>query len=124
MRISDWSSDVCSPDLVYETGRVLEAGCWAHARRHFYDIHEKRPSAITSHALGTIAELYRIEADIRGKPPDERLAVRQARAAPIVTALYAWLKEQLTDRESVVEGKSVSGRVGLGGRRFVKKKKK
>src|SRR3546814_12364598 len=84
MRISDWSSDVCSPDLVYETGRVLEAGCWAHARRHFYDIHEKRPSAITSHALGTIAELYRIEADIRGKPPDERLAVRQARAAPIV----------------------------------------
>jgi len=80
---------------VYETGRVLEAGCWAHARRHFYDIHEKRPSAITMHALETFAELYRIEADIRGKPPDERCAVRQARSAPIATALYAWLKEQL-----------------------------
>jgi len=87
----------------YNAGRVLEAGCWAHARRHFYDIHEKRPSAITTHVLDTIAALYRIEADIRGKPPDERRAVRQARAAPIVTALHAWLKEQLTtvSRKSV-----------------------
>ena len=83
-------------NAVYETGRVLEAGCWAHARRHFYDIHEKRPSAITTHALETIAELYRIEADIRGKPPDKRRAIRQARAAPIVTALHDWLKTQLT----------------------------
>ncbi|MDX3894348.1 IS66 family transposase, partial [Pusillimonas sp.] len=82
-------------NAVYETGRVLEAGCWAHARRHFYDIHEKRPSAITTHALETIAQLYRIEADIRGKRPHERRAVRQARAAPIVTALHDWLKTQL-----------------------------
>lgn len=82
-------------NAVYETGRVLEAGCWAHARRHFYDIHEKRPSAITTHALETIAELYRIEGEIRGKPPDERWAVRQVQSAPIVHALHAWLKEQL-----------------------------
>lgn len=63
-------------NAVYETGRVLEAGSWAHARRHFYDIHEKRPSVITNHALETIAELYRIEADIRSKPPHERRAIR------------------------------------------------
>lgn len=81
--------------LEIEPGRVLEAGCWAHARRHFYDIHEKRPSAITTHALETIAELYRIEGEIRGKPPDERRAVRQVQSAPIVHALHAWLKEQL-----------------------------
>jgi transposase len=82
-------------NAVYETGRVLEAGCWAHARRHFYDIHEKRPSAITTHALETIAQLYRIEADIRSKPPNERREMRQARAAPIVTALHDWLTMQL-----------------------------
>src|SRR5690606_10966403 len=75
-------------------------------RRHFYDIHEKRPSAITTHALDTIAALYRIEADIRGKSPDERRAVRQARAAPLETALHAWLKEQLAtvSRKSVTSG--------------------
>jgi len=91
-------------NAVYESGRVIEAGCWAHARRHFYDIHEKRPSAITTHALETIAALYRIEAEIRGKPPGERQAVRQARAAPIVTAFHAWLHEQL----ATVSKKSVT----------------
>lgn len=91
-------------NAVYATGRVLEAGCWAHARRYFYDIHEKRPSAITTHALETIGALYGIEAEIRGKPPDERRAVRQARSAPIVTALHAWLKEQLAtvSKKSVI----------------------
>lgn len=82
-------------NAVYATGRVLKAGCWAHARRHFYDIHERQPSAITSHALDTIASIYNIEADIHGKPLDERRAVRQARTAPIVADLQAWLKEQL-----------------------------
>ena len=91
-------------NAVYETGRVVEAGCWAHARRHFYDIHEKRPSAFTSHALETIGALYSIEADIRGKPPDERLAVRQARAASIVADFHDWLKAQL----ATVSKKSVA----------------
>jgi len=36
-----------------------------HVGRHFCDIHEKRPSAITTRALETSAALYRIEADIR-----------------------------------------------------------
>lgn len=91
-------------DAVYATGRVVEAGCWAHARRHFYDIHEKRPSPITTHVLETIGALYAIEAEIRGKPPDERRAVRQARAAPLVADLHAWLKEQL----ATVSKKSVT----------------
>ncbi len=38
---------------------------------------------------------YRIERDIRGSPPDERCLVRQARAAPVVIALRAWLTEKL-----------------------------
>jgi len=25
---------------LYENGRILEAGCWAHARRKFYDLFE------------------------------------------------------------------------------------
>lgn len=83
-------------NAVYESGQVLEAACWAHARRKFYDVHEHRPTPLTTHVLEQIAVLYAIEAQIRGRPPDQRRDVRQARAAHIVTALHAWLKEQLS----------------------------
>ena len=88
---------------VYKTGRVIEAGCWAHARRKFYDMHVQRPTLITTHVLEQIKALYQIEADIRGKPPDERKAVRKEQATPLVVALHAWLIEQLpkVSRKSV-----------------------
>ncbi|PND31432.1 IS66 family transposase, partial [Achromobacter pulmonis] len=80
---------------VYESGRVVEAGCWAHARRKFYDVHVKDATPITTYVLERIAELYKIESSIRGSPPDVRQGARQEHAKPIVTALYAWLREQL-----------------------------
>lgn len=80
---------------VYESGRVLEAGCWAHARRKFYDIHVKDATPITTHVLQTIVALYQIESGIRGSPPQVRQGARQEHAKPIVTGLYAWLREQL-----------------------------
>lgn len=57
---------------IYDTGQVVEAACWAHARRKFYELHQTRPSAVTAEALHRIGQLYAIEARIRGKPPDER----------------------------------------------------
>src|SRR5690606_40709395 len=53
------------------------------------------PTPLTTHLLEQVAGLYEIEADIRGKPPDARRNARQEKARPIVTALYAWLLEQL-----------------------------
>ena len=46
-------------------------------------------------ALRRIGELYRIEAEIRGRPAEERRAVRQERSKPIVEVLHAWLTVQL-----------------------------
>ena len=80
---------------VYESGEVKEAACWAHARRKFYDLHVARPSAVTQEALERIGALYAIEAEIRGKPPDERRQVRQARAQPLLASLEAWLRTTL-----------------------------
>lgn len=90
-------------DAIYARGRVIEAACWAHARRKFHEIHVDRPTPITTHALERIAELYRIEAGIRGSPPGHRKQVRQVESVPIVTALRAWLTEQLptVSRKSV-----------------------
>jgi transposase len=75
--------------------RIQEAACWAHARRKFYDVHVALKSPIAQEALERIGRLYAIEAEIRGKPPDERKAIRQARAGPEIEQLYAWLHAQL-----------------------------
>ena len=81
-------------DAIYASGKVIEAGCWAHARRKFHDIHVQHPSAITTQTLAQIAQLYQIEATIRGSPADERQAIRQAQAKPLVEAMHRYLSEQ------------------------------
>jgi len=90
-------------DALYATGRIIEAGCWAHARRKFHEIHVDRPTPITTHVLAQIAQFYRVEAGIRGSPPQHRRQVRQEQATPIALALHAWLVEQLptVSRKSV-----------------------
>ncbi|MDE2333155.1 MAG: IS66 family transposase [Rhodospirillales bacterium] len=76
---------------LYGDGRVVEAACLAHARRKFWDVHEATKSPLAREALDQIAALYRIEATIRGRPPDQRLAVRQEHTAPLMTELHDWL---------------------------------
>jgi transposase len=76
--------------------RIQEAACWAHVRRKFYDIHVAQASPIAQAALDRIGQLYAVETEIRGRPPDERAAVRQARAGPELEALHAWLHATLT----------------------------
>jgi transposase len=75
--------------------RIQEAACWAHARRKFYEIHLDQDSPIAKEALERIGTLYDIESDIRGRPPDERLEMRQARAGPELNSMQAWLHSVL-----------------------------
>ena len=82
-------------NALYVDGTIQEAACWAHARRKFYDLHAARPSAITTEALRRIAELYVIEAEIRGKPPHERQLVRQQRTRPLLDDLERRLRTTL-----------------------------
>src|SRR3712207_4797830 len=42
-----------------------------------------------------MAKLYAAEKDGRGRPPEERVRLRQARAKPILDDLEAWLQAQL-----------------------------
>lgn len=80
-------------------GVILEAACWAHVRRKFYEIHEDQkrlPGTLAEHALLRIAKLYAVEAPIRGRPADERVSVRQAHSRALVDELHAWLQDALT----------------------------
>ena len=71
------------------------AFCWAHVRREFFDLSKGGTAPIATEALRRIAELYAIEAEVRGKPPDVRRAARQARSKPLVEDLFSWLEAQL-----------------------------
>ncbi|HET8548922.1 MAG TPA: IS66 family transposase [Bryobacteraceae bacterium] len=82
-------------DRLYEAGRITEAACWAHVRRKFFDIHESNGSPVAAEALARIRALYEIEEAIRGRPPDERRAARQARAGPMLSELRTWLEATL-----------------------------
>jgi transposase len=79
-----------------QPGRILEAACWAHARRKFYDIHVANNSPIAAEALRRIGELYDIERDIRGQLPEVRRAQRELRAKALLEALQRWLTQTLS----------------------------
>ncbi len=71
---------------------IREAACMAHIRRKFYDLHQAHASPVAAEALRRIGELYAIESEVRGRAPDERKQVRQARAQPLLDSMREWLE--------------------------------
>src|SRR6201982_2816419 len=81
---------------LYADGRIQQAVCWAHVRRHFYDLEQAHASPIAQEALQRIAALYKVEDQIRGKPPEERRAVRQAESKPLLDSMRQWFETTLS----------------------------
>ena len=81
---------------LYTDGRIEPAACWAHVRRHFYDLEQAHASPIAREALQRIGSLYTVEEQIRGKPPEERRTVRQAQSKPLLDSLRQWLETSLS----------------------------
>lgn len=78
-------------NAIFEKGHVTEAACWAHARRKFFDEYESKNAPIAKNALDRIGALYGIEAEVRGRPPDERRGLRQEKSKPLLDDLHAGL---------------------------------
>ena len=76
-------------DDLYRTGRVVEVACWGHARRKIFDLHETKPTAVTTELLERISRLYALEEKVRGQPPDVRRAARQTQSRPQIDDLKA-----------------------------------
>jgi transposase len=99
--------ELYAPDR--QPGPVLEAGCFAHARRKFFELADVEGAArkksrgekagiiypIALEAVQKLDVLFDIERSINGKTAAERLAVRRELSAPLMTEFHAWLKEQL-----------------------------
>jgi transposase len=85
-------------------GPITFAACWSHARRPFFILADvmskargKKPivvSPLAFEAVQRIDAIFAWERSINGLPPDQRLAVRQAEIAPLVTSLHAWMVEE------------------------------
>ncbi len=75
-------------------GAIVEAGCNAHARRKFFDARDTSPQ-LAHEALAFFQQLYAVEHEAVGMSDDERLALRQAKSAPIMEALADWLRDKL-----------------------------
>jgi transposase len=91
---------------------VTLAFCWAHWRRRFYEVAKAGSAPIAEEALRRIAELYKIEAQIRGRSAEERRSLRQAESKPLAAALKAWLQAQLA-RASGKSAIAIAIRYGL-----------
>jgi transposase len=83
-------------------GPIIEVGCWAHARRKFFELARLKRAPIAIEAVEQIDVLFAIEREINGLPPQQRAAVRNERSRPLVTELHAFLR----DRRAKLSGKS------------------
>jgi transposase len=97
---------------LYEADRkpapIVEAACWVHARRPFFQMADlaasarrraqgKTPVVISPLALEAVRRidaLFDIERAINGQSAERRRQVRQETSAPLVADLERWLREE------------------------------
>ena len=83
---------------LYEPGRlpgtIVEAGCWAHWRRKFYEIAALKKAPIAVEAVTRIDAIFAIERTINGSTQAERQVVRYQTIRPLVGEFIAWLNGQ------------------------------
>ena len=85
-------------NAIYKDGRILEAGCWSHARRKLWDIHVKQkrlPGTLAHEGLVRIGEVFKVEAEVNGRSALRRRRMRQTRTVPVLTELKSWLSQTL-----------------------------
>ena len=80
-------------DVTNQKG-ITGMGCWAHARRKFYDVWKVvQKDGIASKALDMIGKLYGIEDEIKGETAENKRKIRQEKSKPILDAFFTWLNE-------------------------------
>ena len=86
-------------------GPIVEALCWSHARRKFFELADIAANArrgknaapiapIALEAVKRIDAIFEIEREINGVTAEERLAARRSRSAPLVAALEEWTRSE------------------------------
>jgi transposase len=81
-------------DKLFESGKIIEAGCMAHSRRKFFEAIGTAPQHAKP-AMEAIQALYRVERECKvlKLSHDDRLAKRQVESLGSFSALREWLAE-------------------------------
>ena len=107
--LGNWKGSlVCDDYAGYKAGFVsgiTEAGCMAHSRRKFFDLHVAAKSQIAGQACAYISQLYDLERDARHLSADERLQIRQSQSKPLAEAFHAWM---MLHRQKVTDGSATA----------------
>lgn len=100
--LADWSGFMVSDaysgyDEIHRSGRVVEVGCMAHARRKYFESLPKSPED-ASRMLAWIQRLYRTEKEAKesGLDAEARERLRQEKSRPIVDAMKKGLDDIAT----------------------------
>jgi transposase len=82
-------------NVLYKDGNIIEVGCWAHARRKFFEITilVKEPGEADV-ALEFIGKLYEVERKIQPLPSRQKKYYRRKYSKPILQEFYKYLKKQ------------------------------
>jgi transposase len=111
--LGDWKGALMVDDYagykaLFAAG-ITELGCWAHARRKFFDVHAASGSPVVKEALERFARIYAIEAELADHEPADRHRERQVRLAPRLVELRAWLEDL---QPKVLGNSGLAGAIG------------
>src|SRR3546814_11147536 len=129
MRISDWSSDVCSSDRARDRRRGTDA-----RRRRRRGRGRRRDMTLTESQQLAYANTQAADARLNLEvEPDDGMVLNMGPQHPVTHGTMRLVARpdgaqvvsaDVLDRKRVVSGQSVSVRVDLGGGRFLKKNEK
>jgi transposase len=89
-------------ELDRKPGPITVAGCWAHARRKFFELADiastarnRKPTTISPIAFEAVRKfdaIFMLERSINGLSPADRVAARRRDIAPLIDDLIDWMK--------------------------------
>jgi transposase len=91
LMVDDYSGYKASFNAKRMAVPCTELGCWAHARRKFFDLYTATESPMAKEALGRIGQLYAVEEEARDFSIDARKALRTEKSLPVLNGLHEWL---------------------------------
>ena len=118
--LGEWKGSlVCDDFGGYKAGfanGITEAGCLAHARRKFFDLHVSNKSQIAQQALTYISQLYDVEREVKHLNADERRQIRQTRSKPLADAFH---QSMLLQRQKITDGSATAKALDYSLKRWV-----
>jgi transposase len=117
--LQDWRGTLMVDDYsgykaLFANG-VREIGCWAHARRKFFELHATGGHPVAAEALQRIARLYAIEEQAKDQTSLQRLQLRTQQSLPELQSLHDWL---LKLRPNVANGGGLAKAIDYALRRW------